>query len=587
MRTMLRGAAPLALAGWLVVAGMAPSAGRAAVPSEKSLPATTFVYLKTDSVAKLRSAFNHSQFGQLLADPAMKPLKDDITAKLESVNNQVKEKIGFSIGELLDLPQGAVSVAVLGRDDPKIPVAGILSADAGSNAAKMDDLLARLTKEAEKDNDKVSTQTFKGMKLTIIKSGKEQDKDDPPLVWTKQGSVFHVSTDVEALKDLLSHPEGREESLAANDNFAAVKKKVGDNAQILWFLDVSQVFKLLTQVGGAQGGNAEQIVAQLQLTGLNGLKALGGSLAFSVGDFDQLTKMYVYSPGPAQGILKIFSMPKVNLKPQAWVPATVASYQSVSWDLDNAYNAINELADMFAPGVLGNLEKQLAADGEGISFQKDIFGPIGDRITVVSDFKKPITEKSQRVLFALALEDAKAFQNTLSKVLAKAKLSPKKREFQGTTIYDFDLSGIPNPGNANIPAAISLAIAKDNLFVSTEATLLEQILRSGGASLADSPEYQAVARQFPDATSTLTFERPEESIRLVYNMVKSGELGKALENAKTPNGPDLAKVGEAIDPNKVPEFSVIAKYLSPGGGYGVMDEDGVTLMRFTLKKSNP
>ena len=586
MRTMLRGASALALAAGLVIAGTAPAA-RAAIPSEKSLPATTFVLVKADNVAKLRSAFEHSQLGQLLADPAMKPLKDDISAKLEGANKKVKEKIGFSIGELLDLPQGGVSLAVLGRDDPKIPVAGILSTDAGSNAAKVDDLLARLTKEAESDGNKVTTETFKGLKLTTIKSTKEEDKDDPPLVWTKQGSVFHVATDAEVLKDLLSHPSGREESLAANDNYAAVQKKVGKDAQVFWFLDISQVFKLLTQVG-AQGGNAEQIVAQLQLTGLNGLKAIGGGLAFGVGDFDQLSKTFVYSPGPAQGILKIFSMPKVNLKPQPWVPATAASYQSVSWDLDNAYTAIDDLANQFAPGMLGNLEKQLAGpDGEAISFQKDIFGPLGDRITVVSDFKKPVTEKSQRVLFAVALDDARATQNTLSKILAKAKVSPRTREFQGTKIYDFDLSSIPNPGNANIPAAISLAIAKDNLFLSTEPTLLEQVLRSGGSSLADSPEYQAVAKQFPDATSTLTYERPEESIRLLYDMVKKGELGKALENAKTPNGPDLSKVGEAIDPNKVPEFSVIAKYLSQGGGYGVMEEEGVTFTRFTLKKGNP
>ena len=133
-------------------------------------------------------------------------------------------------------------------------------------------------------------------------------------------------------------------------------------------------------------------------------------------------------------------MPPVSLRPEAWVPATVASYQSLSWDLDNAYNAINDLVNKFQPGMLNVLEQQLVGPegGQPLSFQKDIFGPIGDRITMISDFKKPIKEDSQRMLVGVALEDPKAFQTTLNRVIELAGASPKKREFQGTTIYDFD-----------------------------------------------------------------------------------------------------------------------------------------------------
>ena len=85
----------------------------------------------------------------------------------------------------------------------------------------------------------------------------------------------------------------------------------------------------------------------------------------------------------------------------------MASYQSLSWDLDNAYNAINDLVNKFQPGMLNVLEQQLAGPegGQPLSFQKDIFGPLGDRITMISDFKKPIKEDSQRVLVGVALED--------------------------------------------------------------------------------------------------------------------------------------------------------------------------------------
>ena len=188
-----------------------------------------------------------------------------------------------------------------------------------------------------------------------------------------------------------------------------------------------------------------------------------------------------------QGLLKVFTLPKVNLRPEPWVPATVASYQTLSWDLDNAFNAINDLVNMFQPGMLNVLEQQLAGPdgGQPLSFQKDLFGPLGDRITVISDFKKPIKEDSQRMLVGVALEDAKAFQNTLSRLIELAGRPPKKREFQGTTIYDFDVPEHPQRrrGGGNIQTfkgPISVAIAKDTLFLTTDTTLLEQVLRRGG-----------------------------------------------------------------------------------------------------------
>ena len=37
-----------------------------------------------------------------------------------------------------------------------------------------------------------------------------------------------------------------------------------------------------------------------------------------------------------------------------------------------------------------------------LDLQKDIFGPLGDRLTLISDFKKPVKEDSQRLLLAVA-----------------------------------------------------------------------------------------------------------------------------------------------------------------------------------------
>ena len=625
MRTPMRAALRFALAGWLGLAGLSLVAaqGRAATPPEKILPATTVAFVKINDAATLRDAFKQSQFGQLWNDPAMKAWKESLADKLNESSKSLKEKIGVSYGELIDLPQGSVSIAVVPRDDPKAPIAMLITADAGKNASVMENVLTKATKQAEAADSKVTTEKFRDVTLHVIQSppdkakdekkdkdkaktkDKDGDKPEPPVVWTSKGTLYFIGSDVEAVKDLVAHDSGRDDSLAANESFIQSRKKLGADAQVGWFIDVAKAIKLIAKSGlPARGGNAnanakanaDQTEAFIQLLGLNGLKAVAGSFTLNAGTYDSISKTFILAPVPTQGVLKMVQMPKVSLKPEPWVPATVASYQTYSWDLDAAYKAIDDLLNQFQPGILNVLEQQLVGPngGDPINFQKDIFGPLGDRVTVISDFKKPVTEDSQRMLIAVALEDAKAFQNSLGKLIALSNNAPKKRQFQGTTIYDFEVPDMPNPnGKANAPARqfkgpLSVAIAKNSLFIATEPTLLEQVLRGGGSTLAENSAYQAVAKELPSQVSSFSYVRPDEQARISYDMIKSGQFEKALRSAAAAGGPaDAAKFAGMIDKDKMPDFSIFAKYLSQGGSYSLMEDDGVTITGFTLRKSNP
>ncbi|SIO12812.1 hypothetical protein SAMN05444166_2601 [Singulisphaera sp. GP187] len=608
MHTPKRAAFRLALAGWVGLAGLSLVAAqsRAATPPEKVYPDSTIAFLKVNDATALRESFKQSQFGQLWNDTGLKSWREDFAERLNEAGKSLKAKIGVTYQELLQLPQGPVSIAVVRREDPKLPVAILITADAGKNTSKLNEVLAKATQQSEQAGSKVATETFKGATLHVIQPppSKDKPKDDakddrpePPVVWTNQGTVFIIGSDVDATKDLLANAEGRTNSLESVDSYAQTQKKIGADAQVSWFVDLAKVIKLAAQGAAAQNkGNAaqtQQVEAIIQMTGLNGLKAAAGSFTLNKGNFDSLTKTYVYAPGAPQGLLKIFSLPRVNLRPESWVPATVASYQTWSWDLDNAYTAINDVVNMIQPGMLQVLEQQLVGPngGEPLKFQNDIFGPLGDRITLISDFKKPIKEDNQRMVLGVALEDAKAFQSTLNKLIGIAGGAPKKREFQGTTIYDFEIPDVPN--NANLGNArqfkgpISVAVAKNTVFVSSEPTLLELVLRGGGPSLADSPDYQAVAKEIPEKASTLSFVRPEEQARLSYDMVKSGQFEKALQGSAVAGGPDLGNIGKLIDKDKLPDFSIFAKYLSQGGSYGVQEEDGFSVTGFSLRKANP
>ena len=604
MRISKRAAFRLVLTGWLGLAGLSLVAAdsRAAAPAapEKVFPDSAVFFAKVNNAAGLREAFRHSQFGQLWSDSALKPFRDDASNRLDERSKSLKEKVGLSLSELLELPQGTVALALLPKDEGEQPAALVISLDAGFNADKLADVLAKATKLGDEQGGKVAKEEFKGLSVTSIlppkpRDAKEDQPPPPPIVWARDGTQFTIGTDLAVVKDIIANASGRSaNALGSFDSFTSAAKKLGSDGQILWYADVPKFLALVAKAGakGKNAANMEQFKAVTQVLGLSGMKAAAGTVALNTGTYDTLTKTFVVAPAPLQGVLKLLALPRTSLKPEPWVPASVSSYQTWNWDLDKAFEAINDLANMFQPGVLNVVEQQLVGPngGEPLNLKKDVFDPLGDRITLISDFKKPITEDSQRMVLGVALENAAGLQATLTKLIGIAGATPKKRDFQGSAIYDFDVPEIPNAnagGGNPLKGPISVTIAKNTLFVSTEPSLLEQVLRGGGPALADSTAYQAIAKEIPDKVSALSFVKPDENARLSYDMIKSGQFEKQLQGAAVAGGPDVSKLGKLFDKDKLPDFSVFAKYFSNGGGFTVQEDDGITFSNFSLRKSNP
>lgn len=545
----------------------------------RALPRDTVALFSIENMAQLRAAGAASQMGRLWEDPAMKPMRDKLGELLEKTNNQLKEAMGLTLQELLELPEGEMALAVLSAPGETVPVNVVAVADAGKNAGRMAEVMNRLSELAEKDGATVATEEADGLTLHIIR-GKDAPQDAPPLVWAQKETFFGVSTSAEVLKALATHAEGREDSLASNENFQKVASKLGD-APAMFFIDVARAVDLGVKAAGQGGVDADQIKAQMNLLGLSGLKAIGGMFAFNQGAYDSTSRMFIYAPAPRKGVLKLFQMPPADLKPESWVPASVASYASYSLDWEAMYAAAGELADQFAPGVLEQMEKTLADQEGGLNIKTDVLGPLAKRVTAIQDYKKPVTETSQRMVIAIALDDAKAMQSTMNKMLDLANASPKKRTFQGETIYDFDLP--PEAAQGGLTGPISVAIAKDQLLISIEPTLLEQVLRGGGPTLAESAEYEAVRTHMPERVSIMSFARPEEAVQVLYGMMGGEQFKMALDQMRSQAPADAPDFSQLFDPKLLPEFEAIKKYLAPGGSYGVPDEDGVTLTQFTLK----
>jgi hypothetical protein len=269
----------------------------------------------------------------------------------------------------------------------------------------MSDVMTKATKQGELNGGKVSNESFRGVTIHVIQPPKDKaakpaagagaaaakEQPEPPIVWTNQGSVFYLGSDVEAMKDLIAHEEGRNDALAASESYGQAVKKLGSDAPVLWYVDLPKLIELFAMQPGVagnanpNGGNnanqAQQVQAMLQVTGLTGLRAAAGSLQLNTPNFDSVSTTIIQVAGQPQGLLDVFRLPKVTLQPESWVPASVASYQTISWDLDHAFVALNNLANQFQPGIIDVIQSQLVGPngGEPLKFKQDIFDPIGDR----------------------------------------------------------------------------------------------------------------------------------------------------------------------------------------------------------------
>ncbi|RLS80942.1 MAG: hypothetical protein DWI00_00035 [Planctomycetota bacterium] len=577
----------------VMLAAVVAPVGAASI--EETLSKNTLLFARITNAKALREAFEQTQFGRLIEDPALKPIRADVAKNLEKFSADVKSAAGVTLSELLTLPTGPMHIAVIPGTNEKVPVGFYASLDAGDKASAFTDAMSKLIKFGTEKGSKVSTETFNEVSISVITS---EIKDDDGKATTttfalaKTGTVFHLGTSVDVLKSVIKGAGA--DNLASSDDYRKAVTKFRPGSQIQFFANVPATIKVIVKAAAANVDNAavdaQQIETIVNMLGLNGIKAAAGSITLNDTTFDVVSSTSLLLAKPVDGLLKVFKLKPSKMEPEAWVPANLVSYQSLGWDLDTAYTAINDIVNMFQPGLLNVLEQQLVGPngGDPLSFQKDLFGPLGNRITIISDLTKPIKADSQRTLVGVALEDSAVFTKTLQKLFDLGGLEPKKREFQGTTIFEIE-PNLPQAGGVNVDSGpLSIAIAKDTLFITSEVTLLESVLRGGAPKLADSAAYKAVAKFYPAMPTSISFTAAEEAARSAYDMIKQGQLDVALDAAAGQAGQkDAPDVDNLFDIKKLPDYSVFAKFLTNTGGFSTVDDDGVTAVQFSLRKANP
>ena len=136
-------------------------------PGEKLLPKDTLAFFTIADVPEFRQKWDKTSIGQLLHDPQLKPFLDDVQKKIDEASKNMESETGVSISDLLEVPQGELTVALLEKPARKLSFVFLL--EFGKNKATIEKLLKKFDEALERNRLSIQPKKSKRSRFTFTR----------------------------------------------------------------------------------------------------------------------------------------------------------------------------------------------------------------------------------------------------------------------------------------------------------------------------------------------------------------------------------------------------------------------------------
>lgn len=595
----------IVLTAWVVTLWGMSSVRAERAASSLLLPKETLAYIRLAHVPEFAQRFRETAFGRMLNDPQLKPLVEHLYGQAVNEVDQFKEKLGLSLDELLAIPQGEIAFAIVPH--PEQGAVPVLVVDTGNNVANAQKFLETLEKQL--DNPNRREEQVEGQTVVVLNVNNVAD-----LILFEREGTYVLTSYMAVVPELIKNWTGREkDSLNDNPRYAAVMSSCrakDSEPQFVWYAEPIEIVK--AYFGG--DFSARLALATLPALGLDGLKAVGGSMALGVGEFDFIGHAHLLLDNPRAGVIEVLQLAEGDLKPQPWVPSDASGYMTVYWDFQASFNQLEKLIDSFqSPGFVADNVKKNISDKLEVDVVNELIPLLAGRVSLVTRMPNrnqglavsgEIGEGKANVSFqlgrgpdqlvAIEVKDMKKAQTLLDRVLAKPEFGDKivKKSWAGHDYY----TGKPRErldgdGNPREPTATPcFALAHDCLIVSDQLALMQSVLGSReekdslGAALDYKLMSSKILRHSGDGrVGMISFNRPDEGLRYVWDIAVQEQTKARLEKAAE-NNKFFSSLDSALKQHPLPPFSAVEKYFSPTGAILTNEESGFHYLTFTLKR---
>lgn len=590
----------------------------AARPTAPQLfPYNTVVYLRVDDFPEMKTDFSRTSMGAIRADETVAPLIDRLYSELLTAFPQIEEELGVTLEDILQLPTGEVALSLAVTDTARPMFAFI--ADVGANTETADKLIERAQFEHISNAGDLVEETIGDTDVTIFQN---PGADDDLYIFIKEETVVMCSSELMALH-LINAWEGTAEesdrNLSDNRKFTDImRNSVGADdyqPQISFFADPLTLINATTR----DNFQAQAALALLPTLGVDGFKAVGGSLILAPPGFDSVAHFHLALGTPRRGVLNLLTFGSGDMTPESWVPADVADYSTVFWDLAKTYDEVETLVDqVLGAGYFENLVEDNINTPTGWDLRQDVIGQIDGRLTMIGKVIEPIRLNSLSRLISVKLKEPDVFAKFIEENIEKFRVPFEKKEYRGSSYY---LISTPNRGQPAVrevsfqdpgdrpgqPNSIqdgnrqnfrqnfrqpqpTLAILDGYLVVADSFEIIEAAIDTSagdGEKLADQSDFQLIVAQIKAQTgeiepSAISFSRPEHSLKMIYDVVLGDSVQGTITNQAS-NNQFFRVLNSAFQDHPLPEFSEISKHLAPTGGVLFNRPTGLHYMTFSLK----
>ena len=571
----------------IVALALGPARGAGFAPSETIFPATTLAWLSVSDPQEFRARFDRSSYGQLIADPAMKPFVDGLKEQISQNGKQRLAKLGLTLEDLAEVVGGEIAVAAV--QPPEGRLATVMVVDTTGREEKARSLIDRLgTRLLERKAQKVTVPNAPKALVVYQLPAEEDERQrtaprDRRVAFALAGSALVVGDDAAQVGQAFAVlDKGRADSLATLAAFKAVEERStpavpAAAAPLRWFvkpLPFATAWRDANPPREKRKG--PDYVTILGRQGFDAVQAAGGVLVFSEGPHSLRHHSFVYAPplegrnptGPDRFNLaaRMLRFPvAAEIAPPAWVPSDMAGWTSLQWDIQTAFTSAETLVDDIV-GDVGVYDDVIASlkedpDGPQIDVEKDLVAGLGKRITVISGHVEPLGTDADRLVIALECADESRVAATIAKVM-NADGDMQQIELGGQTAWELidrsqaiPMLEVETPGGAVTHADdedegarrrqrlrdkeekllphSTVTVARGHLLIASHRDILERVLTAEGDAdrLAGSADYKVtmaeVARFSPGDVAARSFGREDVSIRPTYELLRQGSMPKA------------------------------------------------------------
>ena len=399
---------------------------------------------------------------------------------------------------------------------------------------------------------------------------------------------------------------------------------------VRWFIEPFGYAEVARATSLAPQKRKRDLVKILANQGFKAIQGLGGWVMFHTDNCEIVHRTFIYAPpvpdakdgNRYQLAANMLDFPNGGtLEPLPWIPRNLAYHMTFNWRTQKAFYASETLVNEYASdNVFDEMLTSLKSDSNGprVDIERELIAHLGDRATVMSDYKLPINPKSERMIFAVELTNAKKVVETVNKVM-EADQTAKRLSFQGHTIWEIvneehapvdkvEVSGdfgfetkstgsevVEEDHKHHIPNS-AVTVAHNHLIVATHVDCLRDILTPFEAKnrLSEAAEYQQVQEMLrrlnPDTSSFRIFTRTDEAVRVTYELFRQGKMpesesmfGRLLNRALEPDDEGAQRKAEWRG-DKLPDFQIVRRYLGPAGLTVQTDADGWSVTGGLLRK---